>query len=175
MGEGFDEEFDENEALMAWLERHGPDEWHQIALSANWDFVDPKLFEWIIAQPDCDEATALALFWRGGVSWLAAHPDEPHEAAGLLRAILRRWSEDGFARGEIAFPGGVDDAMIRDGEIGRMDAEGTRDALGMPPDMLRDHPGRIVGRREDAPEGFPEEIYPPGYLDAVAAQVRRDP
>ncbi len=161
MGE-HDEEFDENAALMAWLDRHGPDEWHQVALSANWDFVEPGTFEWIVAQPSCDRATALALFWRGGVSWLAAHPDDPDEYASFLRGILRRWSSAGFARGEIAFPGADGtDATIRDGEVRAMEDAGTRHMLGIAPDMFRDHPGRAVGPRDDAPEGFPAEIFPP--------------
>jgi hypothetical protein len=43
--------------LLVWLEAHGPDEWHQVAIDWNWD-AGVEILAWIAAQPGCDRATA---------------------------------------------------------------------------------------------------------------------
>lgn len=40
-----------------------PDDWHRLALHGNWDFVDDAVWRTIVMRPDCDRATALAIFW----------------------------------------------------------------------------------------------------------------
>jgi len=47
--------------LLLWLERHGPYEWHHVAVNWNWN-NDPPPLVWIIRQPDCDLATAAYIF-----------------------------------------------------------------------------------------------------------------
>jgi hypothetical protein len=50
--------------LKAWLKRYpDPDLWHVMVAEFNYDLPDVwKLFEWIVAQPQCGRATAALLF-----------------------------------------------------------------------------------------------------------------
>jgi len=48
--------------MIKWLEAHGPDEWHRVANSWNFD-NDDRVLNWIVDNPKCDKATALDIFW----------------------------------------------------------------------------------------------------------------
>src|SRR5687768_8987992 len=50
--------------VIAWLEKHGPLEWHGVATAWNWDNGVGRLL-WILEQPDCDLSTGLEIFWLG--------------------------------------------------------------------------------------------------------------
>ena len=60
----------EQAALLAWLKKAGPADWHRCACTWTWDqpFDVPR---WIIRQPGCDAGTAVTLFARGEPSYYA--------------------------------------------------------------------------------------------------------
>jgi hypothetical protein len=114
-------------ALIWWLERHGPDELHKVALAWNWD-QDTLPLRYIVDRPDCDKGTALTIFFsgepnlyaaqnRGGpyddpryqhlfTQELIASPDEimPEDILWLLRRISENWAA-GFYKTYRFFPG----------------------------------------------------------------------
>lgn len=95
-------------ALAKYLEDNGPDEWHKIASGWNWDAgVEP--LDWIIRQPQCDQATALLIYWKGGPGFLAQygsrHEVPSHALANydLVKEVERRYVAGFYTRHEIAF------------------------------------------------------------------------
>jgi hypothetical protein len=93
----------------AQLEAMGPDGWHRIALYGNWDFIEPEVWRWIVTRPDCDRATALAIFWKAQpeyylqYSGAQAVPASERDAYSLLALIRDRWAAGSYTRGELAF------------------------------------------------------------------------
>lgn len=99
---------------LEWLEANrDPDLWHRLIFEANWDLECTEVFaSWLIEQPDCDRATAAALFIAGnGVDVVFGRPRAQRAEAGidyvpfgerLVELIVHR-SEygDGFPRSEL--------------------------------------------------------------------------
>lgn len=81
-----------------WLRTGGPDRWHDAARNLNWDAGVVPL-TWIVSQPECDAATALAIFYAGEPF---DQPDEGEHAA-LLAQIRQRWETIGYPVGGIGF------------------------------------------------------------------------
>jgi hypothetical protein len=142
-----------------WLwSQAGPDEWHRFALGANWDMHDPVVYEWVAAQPDCDKATALTLFWLAQPEYAAEHPDASDEHRALIGQIRDRWLSGGYSRSELAFEPGVD-AWFPD--FARLQQTlGDRAEEEMPSSMRISLPGRRLDLSEDI-EGIPSRFWPP--------------
>lgn len=87
----------------------GPDDWHRLALYGNGDFIDAAAWREIVMQPDCDRATALAIFWKMSPDYYAQFPDraavpEVNRAGyDLIELIRERWQAGVYRRGELAF------------------------------------------------------------------------
>ncbi|MFT3940303.1 DUF4274 domain-containing protein [Rhodopseudomonas sp.] len=75
-------------AQIAWLEGHGPDDWHRVALDFNWS-GPLYVLDWIVRQGECDIATALTIFWKGEPAyWIDdAREEEPNGFSYLNRKI----------------------------------------------------------------------------------------
>jgi hypothetical protein len=76
---------DEIDLFLAWLQENGPDEWHRWAISWNWDH-GTELFEWIIAQPNCDRGTVLSIYYASGVEYEAKYESLEEAKADYLSA-----------------------------------------------------------------------------------------
>lgn len=132
----------------AGLRQMGPDGWHRVALFGNWDFIEPEVWRWIVAQPDCDRATALAIFWQAGLDYYVAFADgesvPPINRNGyeLVTSIRDRWLAGAYTRSEIAFD--------RERDTGPVDLDalerrhGDRVARMIPASMRVTLPGRRV-------------------------------
>ena len=135
----------------------GPDDWHRFALGANWDFHDPELFEWIAAQPDCDKATALTLFWKASPDYAVEFPDARYEHRRLISAIRDRWLAGGYSRAELAFDPEAD-AWLPDFE-GLRSLTGGRADEELPSSMRHHLSGRRLNAEDDI-EGIPSRFWP---------------
>lgn len=91
------------------LEAMGPDGWHRIALYGNWDYTEPEVWRWIATRPECDRATALAIFWKTQPEYFLQYSDaaevpaSEREAYALLALIRDRWAAGRYTRSELAF------------------------------------------------------------------------
>ena len=150
-----------NEALMQYLTKTDPDDWHKIALGWNWDNGHQPL-AWIAQQAECDKGTALLIYWQGGAIWLQQYdrredvPTWEVDAYDLVRDIEARYIAGFYTRQKIAFDPRDDKG-----------SDWTRSA----PDLMVKHPippilyeptsGHVI---EDI---YPEEGYPPDVIAAV--------
>jgi len=100
------------QTLVRWLDAHGPDDWHQVAIDWNWD-AGLAVLAWIAARPDCDRATAQHLILNGGADYFvrfvdrdALMADAPYnvEPYDLLLPTITRWRAGFYRRSEIASP-----------------------------------------------------------------------
>lgn len=97
--------------MLGWLSMRDPDDWHEVAISYNWDrSIEPLL--WMLAQPTCDQATVATLFWRASPVDALAHTDleaarKAYNGKGfeVVQAIIAQLNAGGYARSEIAFEG----------------------------------------------------------------------
>lgn len=96
--------------LLKWLETHGPDDWHQVAIDWNWD-AGTEILEWIAAQPQCDRATAQDMAINSDITYHLRYPDRaalmadaPYNVEGfdLVLPIIERWNTGFYTRSEIA-------------------------------------------------------------------------
>ncbi len=91
-----------------------PDDWHRLALAANWDFVDAAVWRAIIEQPNCDRATALAIFWTASPEYYVQFADREDVPTvnrsdyDLITAIRERWLRGDYVRAELAFDPDID-------------------------------------------------------------------
>jgi hypothetical protein len=94
---------DEIDIFLAWLKENGPDEWHRWAINWNWDY-GTELFEWIVAQPNCDRGTALSLYYTAQPDYFSRYPSleeaeaDPivEESIGLLKQICQMWRDGAY-------------------------------------------------------------------------------
>lgn len=91
------------------LSEIGPDGWHRIALYGNWDFIETGVWRWIVSRPDCDRATALAIFWKAQPEHYLAYAQPEDVPASerahyeLIALIRERWLAGRYTRNELAF------------------------------------------------------------------------
>jgi hypothetical protein len=90
------------------LKKGSPEDWHRVAFHYNWD--EPLyLLYWIVSQPECEKATALAVFWNGEPTCYDFEDDtqvmgeDPYAVEPLLKYIVRRFNTTGYQRSDIAF------------------------------------------------------------------------
>ena len=106
------DDFDDEERLVRqqidFLRNRSPDDWHRYAENANWgDRLD--VLYWIVRQPQCDQATATLIFWKGeptGYDWeedTSVMGDDEYAVGPLLTHIAVRFNTIGFLRSEIAY------------------------------------------------------------------------
>ncbi|HEX8366354.1 MAG TPA: DUF4274 domain-containing protein [Allosphingosinicella sp.] len=130
------------------LREMGPDGWHRVALYANRDFVEPEVWRWIVAQPDCDRATALAIFWQAGPDYYVAFADREsvppvnRDGYELVTSIRDRWLAGAYRRAELAFDRTRDAAPVDLDALERR--YGDRVARMIPPSMRAPLPGRRI-------------------------------
>ncbi|SEI80279.1 protein of unknown function [Sphingobium sp. AP50] len=112
-----------------WLKQGDPDRWHDAALQWNWDQGTIPL-HWIVSRPDCDAATALAIFYLGEPF---DQPDDSDDGA-LLDFIRKRWEGIGYPSHGIRFdPPAYVATSVSDDDLRRV-----------PPSMRLALPGRMV-------------------------------
>lgn len=91
------------------LPANAPDEWHRLALYGNWDFVEADAWRTIVTRPDCDRATALAIFWKLSPEYYLQFADRDAVPAvnrddyDLVTLIRERWRNGAYRRSELAF------------------------------------------------------------------------
>ena len=92
----------EYDLFLAWLQENGPDEWHRWAIGLNWDY-GTELFEWIVAQPNCDRGTALSVYYGAQPDFYAqyASVEEAGDAGNpdnvaLLVRICEMWGKGAY-------------------------------------------------------------------------------
>jgi hypothetical protein len=87
----------------------GPEDWHRLALFGNWDVVDGREWHWIASRPDCDRATALAIFWMSTPEYYLdfatrdAVPEINRVHWDLEELIRTRWLAGVYTRARFAF------------------------------------------------------------------------
>jgi len=124
-----------------------PDDWHRLALYGNWDFVDEAVWREIAMEPDCDRATALAIFWKAQPEYFAeftdqaAVPEINRASYDLINLIRERWQTGAYRRGELAFD--------PESDAWPVELEGLRQRYGGRVDQLMpaDMRVRLEGRR----------------------------
>lgn len=135
------------------LRKMGPDGWHRIALHGNWDFIEPEVWRWIVTQPDCDRATALAIFWQAQPDYYVAFADRESvpsvNRAGfdLIALIRNRWLAGAYTRAELAFDRDRDSAPVDMAALERR--HGERVARTIPASMRVSLSGRRIA--DDGP------------------------
>lgn len=145
-------------AYAEWLIKATPDQRHVAATGWNWDFgVTPLLY--VIMQPDCDLATALAVFHLNEPDYFRRFDENPNcqdwmdeEAYDLTKEIRLRVNAGFYTRKEIAFDGireydrripdapFVDRAAFRVNLIGKTPPPIACNGYGMPLEALKDLP-----------------------------------
>lgn len=135
-----------------WAASRDPDDWHRLALFANWDFVELALFRRIAMQPNCDRATALALFWKSQPEYFLEYPDRAavpeinRELYDLVVLIRERWRAGTYIRAEIAFDRERDAWPLDFAALERQ--FGQRVDIFMPKSMRGPLPGRRISEGE---------------------------
>ncbi|WP_316014151.1 DUF4274 domain-containing protein [Roseobacter sp. HKCCA0434] len=76
-----------NERLLGWMKTRGPDDWHRVVSTYNWDNGMRPLL-WIARQPQLDRATAHTMFWLTSPEWF------------LLGKLYRDGGRDPWEAGE---------------------------------------------------------------------------
>ena len=130
------------------LREMGPDGWHRVALYANPDFTEPQVWRWIVTRPDCDRATALAIFWKARPDYYAEFADREsvpavnRESFDLITLIRDRWLAGAYTRAELAFDRERDAGAVDMADLERR--HGDRVARIIPASMRIDLPGRRI-------------------------------
>ena len=140
-------------SVDAQLKKMGPDGWHRIALYGNWDFIEPEVWRWIVTRPDCDRATALAIFWQAQPDYYVAFTDREsvppvnRDGFDLITLIRHRWLAGAYTRAELAFDRNRDSAPVDMAALERRHGAGV--ARIIPASMRMSLPGRRIA--DDGP------------------------
>ena len=157
-------EDENNQLLIEWMQERGPDDWHRVATNYNWDNGLAPL-QWIISQPDCDKATALAIFWMSEPENLfefsredEAREDFCTEGSEIELAIANNFRRGFYRRAEILFP--ADGAWSLD-QWRSLEAEQPSDVARTTDEMHQGISGREVeADGEEFQEGYPKVLWP---------------
>ncbi len=140
----------EGASLLDQIKQMGPDDWHEIVLSWNWDHGIAEL-EWITSRRECDRATAVYAYCRGAPGRIARRCEKPSyergrwDYGGYVRAVAARL-EGGFymnAQFALALPAETSDRFEREIALARA----TGESPWQTPDGLVSHPGRAHAPR----------------------------
>ncbi|HEX4183054.1 MAG TPA: DUF4274 domain-containing protein [Caulobacteraceae bacterium] len=115
---------DEIDIFLAWLQENGPDEWHRWATSWNWDH-GTELFEWIVAQPNCDKGTALSIYYGAQPEFYTRYASIEEaqadaldqEAIALMMRICEMWRQDAYPTYAYLPSEGVVEELARGEEV----------------------------------------------------------
>lgn len=128
-----------------------PEDWHRLALYGNWDGVEDNVWRTIVLDPDCDQATALAIFWKASPEYYVAFKDRTSVPAvnlsgyDLINLIRVRWQSGAYVRSELAFDPDTDAWPLDFEDLRRR--HGARVDQLMPPTMRIRLGGRRLGQR----------------------------
>ena len=160
----------ETRLISKHLKRSPPEDWMFAVCSLSYD-GDEEVIEWIMSQPTCDKAVALALYWRLAPRWMAQYAGveevSSHERANyeILRRIERRYQTGFYKNARLAFDPANDPQPI--GNLARPGYDWTADyadqplRIPIPDEMFRPVAGRAVdfaGRFRDWTEGMPPPL-----------------
>jgi hypothetical protein len=124
-----------------------PDDWHRLALYGNWDGVEEIVWRTIVLHTDCDQATALAIFWKASPEYYVEFKDRSSvptvnlSGFDLTSLIRERWQSGAYVRSELAFDPDTDAWPLDFDDLRRR--HGARVDQIMPPTMRV----RLEGRR----------------------------
>lgn len=99
--------------LLEWLVANGPDEWHRVACSWNWD-AGYGILNWVVDQNACDRGTALQLFWLGEPAFYLKYRDRDdilrnarHSVDGydFVMKVLSNWKAGRYVTSRFATNG----------------------------------------------------------------------
>ena len=128
-----------------------PDDWHRLALYGNWDGVEDGVWRTIVLHPDCDQATALAIFWKASPEYYVEFNDRTSVPAvnrsdyDLINLIRERWQSGAYVRSELAFDPDTDAWPLDFGDLRRR--YGARVDQLMPATMRVRLEGRRLSQR----------------------------
>lgn len=103
-----DEWLTEDDVVIEYLTERPQPYWLAYVLHSNYN-VNDSVIDWLIRQPQCDKAVALALYWHLGAGFYVQFSDResvPSHALhsyDLVKYIESRYLQDGFVTNEIAF------------------------------------------------------------------------
>jgi len=150
--------------LLEWLAARGPDEWHRVACSWNWD-AGYRVLNWIVDQSACDKGTAVQLFWLGSPDYFLQFRNraEVQAKAGwsldnwdFLVKVLTHWNAGRYKTALFATTEDIDRMAAAFGHV-ESHADPKSLPWVVPADMRRD----VVGRKLDwsgYAEGYPPAL-----------------
>jgi hypothetical protein len=153
--------------FWVWLESEaGPDDWHRVAMSWNWDHGD-DVPTWICRQERCDRATALYLYWCAQPDYFVAFrgvreavPQFNRCGFDFVREVRTRWQAGAYVRAELGF----ELEELRRPDYATLEAEfGDRVATELPLDMRGPLRGRVL-ELETTIDGIPRRFWPEELL-----------
>lgn len=153
------------------LRQMTPDDWHEIALTWNWD-AGVEALDWITSQPTCDRATAMVILTRANLEQVAEYSADGPPRDSEWRFcwnLAERILSGAFTRRELLFGVGASEIAYMKQALTRARATGRHPWL--LPDSLLDQ-----GSRRHQPRYTTEESRKPPigwqydyWLDHVAS------
>jgi hypothetical protein len=156
--------------VIDWLAAHGPEEWHRVAQTWNWD-AGYRILNWIVDQKACDKGTALHLFWLGSPDYFLKfrNRDDVLAKSGwsvdnydFLVRVLTHWRAGRYKTALFATE------QVAETAKAYAHVESHHDAASLPwvvpDDMRRDIQGRVVDHA-----GYAE-----GYSPALQAKLNAE-
>lgn len=128
-----------------------PDDWHRLALYGNWDGVEEIVWRTIVQDPDCDQATALVIFWKASPEYYVEFKDRADVPAvnlsgyDLINLIRERWQSGAYVRSDLAFDPDTDAWPLDFDDLRRR--HGARVDQLMPQTMRVRQEGRRLAQR----------------------------
>ena len=124
------------DTLLDLIRQMRPDDWHELALSWNWDHGVVEL-NWITSQRDCDRATAVYVLCAGNPGDIATRASTYY--AGFVRTVAARLENGFYPVADLAL--GLSGRQRRGFERELAVARATGESPWQLPGSLLDHPG----------------------------------
>lgn len=123
------------ETVLDQVKQMSRDDWHEIALTWNWDH-GCEVLAWITAQPDCDLATAVWVLFHTNAGDVAQYWDHGHHdgVAVMSREIVERIGTGFYRRADFSVGEMKRDWVDR--EIARLHAKGVAPWTSVPADLF---------------------------------------
>lgn len=152
-----------NEALIKYLKKNTPREWHQTANGWNWD-SNLDVLKWIIFQKECDKATALLIYWRSIPHWTHQYLSEKEvrgekDLYNLNFLVEKNYMSGFYTYENIRFDPNNDNGF-----------DWTREYQDLPqkqkiPEVMFKAISGVVLPKAELIEGYPKEIYDQFYQE----------